>query len=1049
MQNFTVYKSSAGSGKTFTLVKEYLKLALADEADPPQVYKHILAVTFTNKAAAEMKQRIISALKELSHAQPGKPSAMASALGSELLLDPFTLADRAQRVLRAILHNYSDFAIGTIDAFVHRIVRAFAFDLHLPVNFEVETDADKLLRQAVDLLIGRIGSDEQLTEVLVQFAEAKTEEDRNWQIEQELLTTARHLLGEEGAAKAERLRNLSLSDFLGFRDTLRKSVESFKGLVKKTAAQGVQLIEVADVPVSAFYQGSRGAPKWFADLADGEIEKLAESNKYVNETFNEDKWYSAKTPASQKAAIDALKPQLSELHAKLMALREKHYGTYIVHALLLKNIYAIAALNEVEKLIFSFRADQNIVHISEFNRIISKIVFAEPVPFIYERLGERYTNYLIDEFQDTSVLQWQNLLPLIDNALGSGNFTMLVGDGKQAIYRWRGGEVEQFARLPYVKQEAENEIISDRQQSLIRNYRGLQLARNYRSKTEIVQFNNALFRLLAQDLTAGYQDIYDKLEQESDTANTGGSVCIERLVPEKGDDEKELHVQRTLEKVHELRAQGWELQDIAILTRTNSEGSRIAAALLDAGYPVISSESLLISRSPAVGFVLAVLRVIELPADAIARSQVLGFLASTGRLPGTLHSLLEEAAATGLAALLQKHTILFNDLVLARMPLYQRCEEIIRRFGLDTEPDAYLLFFLDEVLSFGMGRGNNPADFLNWWNDRSYKASVVVPEGMNAVRVMTIHKSKGLEFPVVIFPFANWKFETSRKDLWIDLHDEALPGLDTAVVSVNESLKHTAYAAQYEEERNKSLLDHLNVLYVALTRPEHRLYVFTGRSSKEAESELKTASDCFARFLAATGENAEETYYLLGEETPPSGQHRKPGDFLQTGAAKVTDWTERISIRSHARELWTDEKESISDKNKMLRLLLSHCRTVADVQNAASRLVLDGVAEDTQAFLLAHDATQLMQRDELRPFFDAAHTINTNAELLLPQAGSIQLDRVANNGEKILLLNFVTGMPAKQRREILLAASALEKQKPVEAWLYFMQDGVLKRATDA
>jgi ATP-dependent helicase/nuclease subunit A len=1048
VQNFTVYKSSAGSGKTFTLVKEYLKLALADEADPPQVYKHILAVTFTNKAAAEMKQRIISALKELSQAQPGKPSAMAAALGSELLLDPFTLADRAQRVLKAILHNYTDFAIGTIDAFVHRIVRAFAFDLHLPVNFEVETDADKLLRQAVDLLIGRIGSDEQLTEVLVQFAEAKTEEDRNWQIEQELLATARHLLGEEGAAKAERLRNLSLTDFLGFRDTLRKSTEAFKATIKKTAAQGVQLIELSGIPVSAFYHGSSGVPKWFDDLAEGTLEKLADYSSYVKHSFEEDKWYAAKTPAAQKEAIDQLKPRLSELHAKLFALRDAHYGTYVVHTLLLKNIYAIAALNEVEKLIFSFRAEQNIVHISEFNRIISKIVFAEPVPFIYERLGERYTNYLIDEFQDTSVLQWQNLLPLIDNALGGGNFTMLVGDGKQAIYRWRGGEVEQFARLPYVKQENDSEIIADRQQSLIRNYRGLQLARNYRSKTEIVTFNNTLFRLLAQDLTADYTTIYDKLEQESDENNTGGSVCIERLTPEKGDDEKELHVQRTLEKVHELRAQGWELQDIAILTRTNSEGSRIAAALLDAGYPVISSESLLISRSPAVGFVLAVLRIIELPSDAIARSQVLSFLVSTGRLSGTLHSRLEEAAETGLAALLNKHNLIFSDLVLARMPLYQRCEEIIRRFGLDAEPDAYLLFFLDEVLSFGMGRGNNPADFLNWWNERSYKASVVVPEGMNAVRVMTIHKSKGLEFPVVIFPFANWKFDTSRKELWIELNDEALPGLETAVVTANESLTHTAYAAQYEEERNKSLLDHLNVLYVALTRPEHRLYVFTGRSSKDAVTQLNSASDCFARFLAATGEDAEETMYLLGEDTPPPAHQRKPGEFLHTGAAKVTDWTQRISIRSHARELWTHETENIRDKNKLLRLLFSHCRSAEDAQQAARRLVLEGVAEDTQAFLLVHDAAQLMLKNELQPFFDAASRITTNAELLLPKTGSIQIDRVVETGEKIMLLNFVTGMPAKARREILLAASALEKKKKTEAWLYFLQDGKLSKATE-
>ncbi|MGL5890085.1 MAG: UvrD-helicase domain-containing protein, partial [Bacteroidia bacterium] len=326
MQNFTVYKSSAGSGKTFTLVKEYLKLALADTADPPQLYKHILAVTFTNKAAAEMKARIISALKELSQAQTGEPSAMAAALGTELLLDPFTLADRAQSILRAILHNYTDFAIGTIDAFVHRIVRAFAFDLHLPVNFEVETDEKKLLRQAVDLLIGRIGSDEQLTEVLVQFAESKTEEDKSWQIEQELLNTAKHLLREEGPEKIERLRNLSLGEFLEMRNTLRKTTDAFAEQLKQLARAALESIENAGVDASVFYRGNSGAPKWFEYLAEGRFEKLNEYSSYVDETFENDKWYASKVTAAQKATVDGLKPVLTDFRNRIIKLRDKQYG---------------------------------------------------------------------------------------------------------------------------------------------------------------------------------------------------------------------------------------------------------------------------------------------------------------------------------------------------------------------------------------------------------------------------------------------------------------------------------------------------------------------------------------------------------------------------------------------------------------------------------------------------------------------------------------------------------------------------------------------------
>jgi ATP-dependent exoDNAse (exonuclease V) beta subunit len=1050
VQNFTVYKSSAGSGKTFTLVKEYLKLALSDTADPPQLYKHILAVTFTNKAAAEMKARIISALKELSQAQTGEPSAMAAVLGSELLLDPFTLADRAQSILRAILHNYTDFAIGTIDAFVHRIVRAFAFDLHLPVNFEVETDEKKLLRQAVDLLIGRIGSDEQLTEVLVQFAESKTEEDKSWQIEQELLNTAKHLLREEGPEKIERLRNLSLGEFLEMRDTLRKTTTAFTAAITKIAKEALAFLAQSNIDTNDFYQGSRGAPKWFEYISNEEFDRLHKIGAYTIDTFENDKWYSSKVSSDKKAAIDTIKPQLTNYYQSILALRDKHYGTYVVHTLLLKNIYALAALNEVEKLIYGFRAEQNVVHISEFNRIISKIVFAEPVPFIYERLGERYTNYLIDEFQDTSVLQWQNFLPLIDNALGNGDFTMLVGDGKQAIYRWRGGEVEQFARLPYVNVDTENELVAEREKSLIRNYRGLQLSRNFRSKTEIVQFNNVLFRLLTDELSEGYKSIYDQLEQESNLENTGGSIHISRIIPEKEDDENALHAQRTVEQVTELLAQGFELQDITVLTKTNANGSRVAAALLEAGYPVISSESLLIGQSESVGFVLAVLRVIDLPSDAIARTQVLSYLVSSGRIPGTLNTVLAEASEQSLAAVLHKYNFLYNELVLARMPLYQRCEEIIRRFGLDAEPDVYLVFFLDEVLSFGMGRGNNPADFMRWWSERAEKASVVVPEGMNAVRVMTIHKSKGLEFPVVILPYANWKFDMSRDDFWVDVDDEQLPGLETAVIPTNKELKYTRYAAMYEEERNKSLLDHLNVLYVALTRAEQRLYIFTGKSSKEAAQELKTASDCFARYFAAVGEEPDTTDYLLGVPQPRTSHKAKAGKFLRSKVSAVTDWTSRISIRSHAAELWAAETEPAkADDARLMRTLLSFCRTAEDAADAARRLVLEGLAEDTQAYLLAHRAQQLMQDEQLKAFFASGSKINTNAELLIPQQKPVVIDRVVQTSGRTLLLNFVTGMPARQRRNVLQAANALGSKQPAEAWLFFLQEGRLAKAEEA
>lgn len=994
MSNFTVYRSSAGSGKTFTLVKEYLKLALSDTADPPQRYKHILAVTFTNKAAAEMKNRVLQALKELATPKQHEHSPMAKALSEELLLDPFTLSDRAQSTLRAILHNYTDFAIGTIDAFVHRIVRAFAFDLHLPVNFEVETDADKLLRDAVNLLVSRIGNDEQLTEVLVQFAESKAEEDRSWQIEQELLSTARHLLAEEGSANVEQLKHLNLNDFLLMRDRLRDSVDAFIKEVSNRAEKIIERIEAQNISSTAFYQGARGIPGWFKALSEGQFEKLAEPNRYVYETFENDKWHSSKASSADKSAIDSLKPLFIEAWKDLIALREKDYGQFIVHRLLLRNIYALAALNEIEKLIFSFRAEQNIVHISAFNRIISEIVFEEPVPFIYERLGERYENYLIDEFQDTSVLQWQNLLPLIDNALGNGNFTMLVGDGKQAIYRWRGGDVEQFARLPRLTAHTEKKLVAEREQSLTRNFIDRHLSRNFRSKAEIVEFNNTFFQLLTTSLDEEYRSIYDRLEQEYLASNTGGYVQIECITGER-EQEVQLHLEKTITQIQNLIAEGWDLQDIAVLTRTNREGNRIASALLEAGFPVISSESLLIHQSTKVRFLLAVLRSIEHTGDAIAATEMIQFLVQNEQLSKTLHNLLIDLQTKDLEKILAEGNFAYDPIQLGKMPLYQRCEEIIRNFKLDTETDAYLLFFLDEVLSYGMNRGNDPSDFLDWWNERRHKAAVVVSEGMNAVRVMTIHKAKGLEFPIVIFPFANWKFDTSRKDLWVDLDDDLLPGLNTAVLPVSKDLAHTIYALQYKEERNKSLLDHLNVLYVALTRPEQRLYVFTGVSTQTSASDLSSASDCFAYFLTVQEHTDRDQIWTTANVPAMRSRTKSSTLFIHPEKLQSTDWTNHIRIRSHASEFWDKEIDDQSQKDiYLLRAFFKFCPSRSDTDRAMQLLVNNGYAGATHAFLICQKAIAIMDKPELKHFFSPDLRVQTEAQLLHNNGEIRKFDRV-------------------------------------------------------
>lgn len=442
--SFSVYKSSAGSGKTYTLVREYLKIILLS----PKDFRRVLAITFTNKAANEMKHRILSSLTDIADFE-NKPERVAvkfmlPELIKETNLNKNDIALNAKKCLQLILHNYSDFGVSTIDSFVHKIIKTFAHDMHLPLNFEVEMDTDEMITKVVDILISNVGTDKALTDVLVNFTRLKTEGDKSWHIERDLAGISKELLTDEGQVHIDRLKELSLSDFAEIRKKLESSVHVFESKISDLGKKAFDLILGKSLDATAFYQGTRGIFNYFKNLAIRKFDKL-EPNNYVKKTMEEDKWTSGKASASDFAAIDSIKAELIAKFREIEVLLEKEYPDYLVRNEVLKNLYPLALLNEIEKVLEEYKEDNEIVHISEFNKRIAEIVLKEPVPFIYERMGERYKHFMLDEFQDTSVLQWLNILPLLENSLAEDNFNMLVGDGKQAIYRWRGGEVEQFS----------------------------------------------------------------------------------------------------------------------------------------------------------------------------------------------------------------------------------------------------------------------------------------------------------------------------------------------------------------------------------------------------------------------------------------------------------------------------------------------------------------------------------------------------------------------------------------------------------------------------
>jgi len=1031
IMNFTVYRSSAGSGKTYTLVREYLKISIAD----PGGFRSVLAVTFTNKAANEMKERVITYLKEISdfESNSGKASIknMLPQLEAELKLPKVEIAVRAQTVLKNILHNYSDFAISTIDSFMHKIIRTFAYDLHLAQDFDVEMDTDELMSKAVDIMISEVGNDAALTKTLVNFIQTKTDDERSWHIEGDLMQMAKRLTTEDAQVYLEKLRKLTLADFESVTKEIRKSIAAFENRVQSLTKSATDKINEAGIPDSAFYQGRSGIHIYFRNLTNKKFDKI-KPNSYVVKTIEEDKWYGGKATLSEKNAIDSVKDSLTDVYWKIQSEIDSEYKEYVLLNEVWKNLYPLAVLSEIEKVLNEYKKSNKIIHISEFNKLIAGIVSEQPVPFIYERVGEKYRHFLIDEFQDTSVLQWHNMLPLVENSLADANFNMVVGDGKQAIYRWRSGEVEQFARLPEIYKKPDTDIYRQREEALKRNYKPEVLRSNYRSKTEIVQFNNDFFGVISGLIGDELKSIYDDAAQESDSENRGGMVQIEILKKDENElvSIEDINLERTLEIVEELLADRFRLKDIAVLCRTNVEANMIATFLLQHDYNVVSSESLLIKNSPDVQFLTGLMKYLNDSADNIAKAGILNYLSINGKLQGNLHNnlnIVNTKEADGDKDLFNQEESFedvmrrfgFSSTTLKKLPLYDMVEEIVRIFDLADKADVYVQFFLDTVLNFTTRDNSGISGFLEWWEKKKDSMSVVVPEGINAVRVMTIHKSKGLEFPVVIYPFAKSKVKKAKDKLWVDISGSKPEGLDVALVNTGQTLEDTDFAELYAEEMNKSFLDLVNLVYVVMTRPSERLYILTELPPKKKEK-----TDSIPKFihyyLVTKGIwNEEQTVYTFGDRVLKQEIEDESGDnVLELNTMISGSWRERMLLSLKAPEHWdVAAPESGTKYGTLIHKILSKIKTESDLETVLNDLEHEGIVEGVEVDEIIDKIRGFISKPSIAEYFKPGLNVKTETETLLSDGKTIRPDRLILEEDRATVIDFKTGKPAESHKK--------------------------------
>lgn len=935
LKKFKIYSSSAGSGKTYTLTREYLKLALG-QVDP-HYFRHILAITFTNDAANEMKERILGTLrafafpdlmqeKELKRAK-GLLTEIATELGEKEEI----ISRRAEKVFHKIIYNYTDFAISTIDKFVNKVVSAFTKELEIPYNYEVDLETDQLLQNAVDRVIDKVGreSKENLSDFLVEWVSNKTREGKNWnRVSDELAEFAKQLMNENAYPYIDQLKALSISDYQILYDQMTGFMESVEQEINNTARKAYDLIQKKKVE-DQFWGGSRGSVSVYFNKhrEEAQIEKAFLNVNYIVKALEEDIWYTSKKPIAE---IDEIKDDLKKAILKIEQIKEEKIAIYALVEAVLKNIFKMALVQEIDTELQEVKRENNTIHISDTNKKIAEIVSTEPVPYIYERVGEKYNHILIDEFQDTSVLQWQNLLPMIENNLAEAHFNLIVGDAKQAIYRWRGGEMEQLVYLYKNMVESLVKIAGDpspfleeRYENILRNHWPAELGYNFRSFKEIIEFNNDFFSSLVNESDFGQKNslfrlIYDQtaVQQIPEKHQQGGKVEIRFI--QKGSNYQVNMLQETLDLVRELMEEGVAPGEIAILVRSNKNGKELANFLKENQVKVISQDSLLLSSDEKVRFLLAFLKVFHKPDDKLAKSEALYLFYKVVKNeipPPWLLNEISEIINQPLSAFYEKISSEGYKVNFSRfqeLSIYELSEKLIGIFHLLDNQNRleYIFRFLDILLQFNLQKNSTLSDFLEYWEINHKKLSINSPKEKDAIVITSIHRSKGLEFPVVLLPFADWPFENHRgTPIWVQtggLHScFQLPGNEkelkvALLMETEKKMGNTPFAGIYSSETQKTFIENVNLLYVAFTRAVQRLYILPKLGNFDNSSDQKNISYLiFLYLLQKNYWNPEQLRYVLYKGAPIEKTPKKQAqeEFFYVDEFISTDVHKRLKIK--------------------------------------------------------------------------------------------------------------------------------------------------------
>ncbi|MDA9277404.1 UvrD-helicase domain-containing protein [Polaribacter sp.] len=1009
---FQVYNASAGSGKTYTLVKEYLKVLL--NSKDLFRFQKVLAITFTNKAAAEMKARVLSNLEAFSE---GEENDLFSDIQKETSIDKATIQDRSKRILAIILQNYAAFSITTIDSFTHKIIKNFAFDLGLSLNFEVEMDAVSLLNESVDVLISKIGTDQEVTKLLIDYTLEKTDDDKSWDISRDLNEFSKILLNEDDTIHFRRLADKTITDFTALKKKLNKQQIELKKQVSQVGERLLSVLSNVGLETKDFTRGT--VPKFFADVSQKEFNfEFIKRSEAIEKAIDNNQYYTKKITQEKIALIEGVVPQIVTSFQKTKEL----FKQFLLNKLALKSLTPLAVLNHINLELTNIKEENNIRLNAEFNQLISDHIKEQPAPFIYERIGQKYLHYFIDEMQDTSVLQWQNLIPLIVNALAQENSNLLlVGDGKQAIYRWRGGKAEQFIDLGTPGNASENPF------QVLKEIK--ELKTNYRSYSEVIDFNNQFFQHTAHFLqNEDYKKLFIEGNKQLTTNKKGGYVALSFLEKDEEKEEDALkYPKKVLEIIQQLDPE-FSLSDVCVLVRKKDHGVAVANYLSENGIAIVSSETLLLSSSSKVNFIINFLQTIQHPQDKEALLDCLYFLHSHYKIQQEKHQFISNfirLEQQQLFSELNSYGLFFELSKFHQKPFYEKVEEIIRSFQLIQASDAYVQFFLDVVLE-QQRKGTSIQEFLDFWEDKKEKLSIVAPDAKKAVRVMTIHKSKGLEFPVVIFPYDLNIYKQINPKAWLDELPEIFHGFPELLVDYSKSLSYINDKGLhiFNTRREAQELDNFNLLYVALTRSVEQLYIITAHNVKSDGLEnTNFYSGVFIHYLKEKNFWQEGVFeYSFGEKKKVSSSQEERQEMeIQQEFISTSLEEHNILMLANSSKLWNTAQGKAIDFGNLIHEMMSKVITENDIEKVVKQYIQHGFISKVDAEEIEKIITKIVTHKSLISFFRNESTVFNEREIVDVDNQIMIPDRLVLTAKnEVTIIDYKTGKPSKRDHQQLL-----------------------------